>query len=88
MLRPSSSFTLPNFYIADFYDVDVLPVLNAIFLTSMLQLVMACLLVVAVVELAAVHMLVELLLSVHVFFSVWVVEAAVPLLPVPLLRVL
>ena len=55
----------------------------------MLQLVMECSPVVAVAASAVVHTFaqVELLLSVHVFFSVWVVEAAVPLLQVPLLRV-
>ena len=85
MQRLSSSFTLPTIYIAGLFDIGVLLVLSAIFLTSMLQLAMAYL--VAAVGLAVVHMWVEILLSVHVFFSVWVVEATVPLLQVPLLRV-
>ena len=57
----------------------------------MLQLAMACLPVVVVVVSVAVHTFaqVELLLSVHVFFSVWVEEAvALRILPlVPLLQV-
>ena len=71
----------------DILDIGALLVLTVIFLTSMLRLVVGYLLVVVAAALAVVHMLVEILLSVHVFFSVWVVEAAVPLLQVPLLRV-
>ena len=75
-------------YIADFYDVDVLLVLTLIFPTSMLQLEVGCLPVVAAVGLVAVHMLVGLLPWVHVVFLVMLSSSVVAEVVAPLLLLL